>query len=115
MRGDAPMPTYGEAGPIRAATCRCRAIASNAHRSDIAAEIARPAPAMTELGTIAPENSTAGKQSIGRARAAWAVEVTAAEASRPRQSAAMAFRPMVTFGSRNELAEGWGIRFSACR
>src|SRR5437763_16565465 len=99
------MPAYGEAGPIRAAMCRCRAIASNAHRADIAAEITRPAPAMTEFGTMAPENRTAGKQSIGRARAAWAVEVTAAEASRPRQSAAMALRAMVTFSSRNAPAD----------
>src|SRR3954463_255719 len=72
------MPAYGEAAPIRPAMCRCREIASNAHRSDIAAEIARPAPAMTEFGTIAPENRTAGKHSMGRASAAWAVEGTAA-------------------------------------
>src|SRR5437763_17037877 len=98
------MPAYGEAGPIRAAMCRCRAIASNAHRSDIAAEIARPAPAMTEFGTMAPENRTAGKHSIGRARAACAVDVTAAEASRPRRSAAAALRAMVLFSPTNEPA-----------
>src|SRR5436305_14754304 len=109
------MPAYGDAGAMPAVTWSCRAIASNAHRSDIAEEIARPAPAMTEFGTIAPENRTAGKQSIGRARAAWAVEVTAAEASRPRHSAAIAFRPIVTFSSTNAPADRWGSRLSACR
>src|SRR5436305_13895667 len=106
------MPAYGDAGAMPAVTWSCRAIASNAHRSDIAAEIARPAPAMTEFGTMAPENRTAGKQSIGRARAAWAVEVTAAEASRPRQSAAMALRAMVTFSPRDAPADKCGIRAS---
>src|SRR4051812_43671531 len=99
------MPAYGEAGPTRAAMCRCRAIASKAHRSDIAAEIARPASAMTEFGTIAPENRTAGKHNIGRARAAWAVEVTAAEANRPRHNAAVALSTMVMFSSTNAPAD----------
>ena len=37
---------------------------------------------------MAPENSTAGKHSIGSASVAWATFLTAAEASRPSPSAA---------------------------
>src|SRR6266496_2130315 len=92
---DAPRPAYGDSGPVRAATSKCLAIASNAHRSVITAAMSRPAWAMTLIGTIAPEKSTAGKHSIGSASAAWAVDVTAAEASSPRQRAATELRAMV--------------------
>src|SRR5919201_6968200 len=75
VRGDdAPRPAYGDAGAARARTPRWPAIASNAHRSDITAAMIRPAVAMTGIGSIAPEKSTAGKHSIGSASAAWAVE-----------------------------------------
>ena len=51
---------------------------------------ATPALAMRWTGRMAPENSTAGKHNIGRARVAWATLLTEAEASRPRPSAATA-------------------------
>ena len=78
------------------ATPRCRAIASNAQRSGIAAARVLPVGVITGTGTIAPEKSTAGKHSIGSARAACATEVTEADASSPRNSATTALMPRVT-------------------
>ena len=58
--------------------------------------IAAPAPAISCTGRIAPENSTAGKQSIGRASVACAGLVTAAEVISPSVSAAAARSASVT-------------------
>ena len=51
---------------------------------------------MSGTGTIAPANRTCGKHSIGSAKVACATSVTAAEASRPRASAASASSVRVT-------------------
>ena len=58
--------------------------------------ITTPALAMRWTGRMAPENSTAGKHSIGRASVAWATFLTDAEASRPRPSAAIAHNSRLT-------------------
>jgi hypothetical protein len=52
--------------------------------------IAAPAPAIGFTGRIAPENSTAGKQSIGSASVACAGLLTAAEVISPSVRAAAA-------------------------
>ncbi len=69
---------------------------SNAQREGIATLITAPAPAMRWTGRIAPENSTAGKQSIGSASVAWATLPTAADARSPSASAASATSNSVT-------------------
>src|SRR6476660_4037878 len=92
---DAPRRAYGDVGPASAPTSRCPAMASNAHRSDMSPAMAWPAEVMTGTGTMAPEKSTAGKHSIGSASAACAVDVTEAEASKPRHRAATALSAMV--------------------
>ena len=63
-------------------------MASNAQRVGITVLSAAPVPAITCTGRIAPENSTAGKHSIGRASVAWGTLPTVAEVSRPRPRAA---------------------------
>ena len=65
-------------------------MASKAQRDGITTLRAAPALAMRFTGRMAPENSTAGKHSIGRASVAWATLPTEAEVSRPRPRAATA-------------------------
>ena len=64
--------------------------ASKAQRVGITALSPAPAPAIRLTGRIAPENSTAGKHSIGKASVACATFLTLAEVSRPKPSAAIA-------------------------
>lgn len=71
-------------------------MASNAQRSGTPTLIARPIHAMTGTGMMAPENSTAGKHSIGRVRVACDGDETAADANRPSANAAAASTARVT-------------------
>ena len=65
-------------------------MASKAQRDGISDAEGGARPAMRCTGRMAPENSTAGKHSIGRASVACATLPTAADVSRPRPRAAIA-------------------------
>ena len=65
-------------------------IASKAQRDGITTLSTAPALAIRCTGRMAPENSTAGKHSIGRASVAWADVDTIADVSRPSPRAAIA-------------------------